>query len=146
VGKTEGWRDILGDYSGVLLRSVQCTLYLEELLPHPPNVIKDAIIQGLKEIGNSDLKMKNHLQIAYVVLARFVSNEDFKIVKECESVLMQNMPKADPTQLTEEERKRMRAAMSQVSSDLRKKYSKIVKSSSEQSQMYADELKLRMKE
>jgi len=146
VGKTEGWRDILGDYSGVLLRSVQCTLYLEELLPHPPNVIKDAIIQGLKEIGNSDLKMKNHLQIVYVVLARFVSNEDFKIVKECESVLKQNMPKADPTQLTEEERKRIRAAMSQVSSDLWKKYSKIVKSSSEQSQMYADELKLRMKE
>ena len=91
--KPESWRNIVGSYGNVLSSKMEFTLYPEELISHPPAVIKDAIIQGLKEIGDRDPKMKNFLVVGYVALARFVTKEDFKIVRACESLLKQHMPR-----------------------------------------------------
>ena len=141
--KPKNWRNIVGSYGNVLSSKMEFTLYPEELISHPPAAIKDAIIQGLKEIGDRDPKMKNFLVVGYVALARFVSNEDFKIVRMCESLLKQHMPKANPAHLTEEYKKRTKEAMSNISPEVWQKYAKIVKECSNLTQVYTNELKSR---
>jgi len=146
MAKPEGWRNIVGSYRNVLSGKMEFTLYPEELISHPPAVIQDAIIQGLKETGDRDPNMKNFLVVGYVALARFVSKEDFKIVRACESLLKQHMPKANPAHLTEEDKKRTKEAMSKISPEVWEKYAKIVKDCSDLAQAYTNELKSRLHE
>jgi len=49
MAKPEDWRNIVRSYRNVLSGKMEFTLYPDELISHPPAVIQDAIIQGLKE-------------------------------------------------------------------------------------------------
>lgn len=57
------------------------------LLPHSKDQIKDAIQMLLTEIGPANAEVKNSLIEAYVLLAKFISEEDASILEKGRAAL-----------------------------------------------------------
>ena len=74
---------IIQDY-GKLLGDITLAAYAHpgSLLPHTKDQIKDAIQLLLTEIGQDNTDIRNSLIEAYVLLAKFISEEDAAILEK----------------------------------------------------------------
>lgn len=74
---------IIQDY-GKLLGAITSAAYAHpgSLLPHTKDQIKDAIQLFLTEIGQDNTDVKNSLIEAYVLLAKFISEDDAAILEK----------------------------------------------------------------
>ena len=79
---------IVQDY-GKLLATITLMVHAHpvSLLPHSKDQIKDAIQLILKEIGTDNNKIKDSLIEAYVLLAKFIAEEDAEIIAKGHSAL-----------------------------------------------------------
>ncbi len=85
---------ITQDY-GKLLGEITSAAYAHSgsLLPHSKDQIKDAIQLLLNEIGQDSAEVRNSLIEAYVLLAKFISEEDTAILEKGHDALIKG--KAD---------------------------------------------------
>ncbi|MDH5443943.1 MAG: hypothetical protein OEY52_00210 [Gammaproteobacteria bacterium] len=74
---------IVQDY-GRLLGTITLGAYAHpgSLLPHTKDQIKDSIQLLLREIGHENTDIKNSLVEAYVLLAKFISEEDAALLEK----------------------------------------------------------------
>lgn len=88
LDKLQMAEQILNDY-GKLLASITDMGYAHpvSLLPHTKDQIKDAIQLILKEVGDANEDLRNSLFEAYVVLAKFIPDEDVGIVEDGQSAI-----------------------------------------------------------
>ena len=75
--------NIIQDY-GKLLGEITTVAYAHpgSLLPHTKDQIKDAIQLILAELGQDNAEVKNSLMEAYVLLAKFISEEDAALLEK----------------------------------------------------------------
>lgn len=79
---------IINDY-GKLLGDLTTAAYAHpgSLLPHTKDQIKDAIQLVLSEIGGDHIDIRNSLIEAYVLLAKFIAEEDAAILEKGRAAL-----------------------------------------------------------
>lgn len=83
ITKLKQAEQITRDY-GKLLGEITSAAYAHpgSLLPHSKDQIKDAIQLLLTEIGQDNADVRNSLIEAYVLLAKFISEEDAAILEK----------------------------------------------------------------
>ncbi|MDH5407582.1 MAG: hypothetical protein OEZ33_01045 [Gammaproteobacteria bacterium] len=88
IDKIQAAEQILNDY-GKILANITDMGYAHpvSLLPHTKDQIKDAIQLILKEIGDENKDLRNSLFEAYVVLAKFIPDEDVGIVEDGQTAI-----------------------------------------------------------
>lgn len=88
VARLKQAEQIIQDY-GKLLGEITSAAYAHpnSLLPHTKDQIKDAIQLLLAELGQDDNNVKNSLIEAYVLLAKFIAEEDAAILEQGRAAL-----------------------------------------------------------
>ena len=81
--KLQHAEQIVQDY-GKLLGNITLAAYAHpgSLLPHTKDQIKDAIQLLLSELGQDNIEVRNSLVEAYVLLAKFISEEDAALLEK----------------------------------------------------------------
>ncbi|MDH5180018.1 MAG: hypothetical protein OEZ39_06850 [Gammaproteobacteria bacterium] len=79
---------ILRDY-GKVLSTITAMGYAHpvSLLPHTKDQIKDAIQALLTELGDADGRLRDSLFEAYVLLAKFIPDEDVATLENGQSIM-----------------------------------------------------------
>lgn len=79
---------ILRDYGKVLAGITNMGYaHAVSLLPHTKDQIKDAIQLLLTELGDADAQVRNSLFEAYVLLAKFIPDEDVETLDSGQQIL-----------------------------------------------------------
>jgi len=88
IDKLQQAEQILLDY-GKILATITDMGYAHpvSLLPHTKDQIKDAIQLLLKEVGDENENLRNSMFEAYVLLAKFILDEDVGIVADGQSAI-----------------------------------------------------------
>lgn len=83
IQKLQQAEQIVQDY-GKLLGNITLAAYAHpgSLLPHTKDQIKDSIQLLLTELGEENIDVKNSLIEAYVLLAKFISEEDAALLEK----------------------------------------------------------------
>lgn len=88
ISRIKQAEQIIHDY-GKLLGEITTVAYAHpgSLLPHSKDQIKDAIQMLLTEIGRDNNEVRNSLIEAYVLLAKFISEDDAAILEKGRAAL-----------------------------------------------------------
>jgi hypothetical protein len=87
-GETVSWRQVAGAYGEVLRAEAgKHSFFAESLLPFPRALIKQALLEGVRETASANAGLSAQLEKAYVLLAHFVSDAEAAGLTEAEDLL-----------------------------------------------------------